>query len=454
MPNRALAIRSLVGDLESHNQFRQLVKETEFVFRKGKQESGWAKNTTREVQTFLRRVGCYIDMFEGREIKVDAAFQDYYSAFKKQEHSVTYLAPLELVEFEQECINFEGFEIRRFSTQELNRILGNESNDIFYPWAVIDVEMLAYYWFLHVPNTELERRERSTIYESAYVIHPVKPQWTAYPKSIELALQLLILLDWTPRGDNYPEELRDFQKGWRGFTIPFVLTVYDDLLSTPARAYDLSGLDIYIDKVEGLVHRPVESDFDKNETQQLQDSLNHLQEHVRSLRERMENEWTFLDIALGYFVKAYFTEGLEQLLWHITVLETLFGERKEGVNARLARRISNILGENNRERDNLKKRFNELYDVRCELVHGKAFSKDIHKGHLRIARELARKSLIWFIGYLSFVQEKFRGGQLANIPNRDDLLTVLDIPEDIRLRLSGLMTSLPKGFPTDREWLK
>jgi hypothetical protein len=34
-------------------------------------------------------------------------------------------------------------------------------------------------------------------------------------------------------------------------------------------------------------------------------------------------EWDFLNHALGYLVKAYFSDGLEQLLWHMTVLDAL-----------------------------------------------------------------------------------------------------------------------------------
>lgn len=46
--------------------------------------------------------------------------------------------------------------------------------------------------------------------------------------------------------------------------------------------------------------------------------------------EPIPEQWHFIEIAWGYFIKAYFADGLEQLLWHITTLEALLGEKRRG----------------------------------------------------------------------------------------------------------------------------
>jgi hypothetical protein len=62
--------------------------------------------------------------------------------------------------------------------------------------------------------------------------------------------------------------------------------------------------------------------------------------------------WTFVELALNLFLKAYFANDLDQLLWHITVIEALLGEQREGqgLTALIKRRVTNIFGLTNNER--------------------------------------------------------------------------------------------------------
>jgi hypothetical protein len=108
-----------------------------------------------------------------------------------------------------------------------------------------------------------------------------------------------------------------------------------------------------------------------------------------------EREWRFLDIGIGYLTKAFFADGLEQLLWHITAFEALFGESNRGVTERLARRLAAILGGSEEQRKDVKKRFEQLYRIRSKLVHG-APLEDAYVGHLREARSFARQACFGF----------------------------------------------------------
>ena len=151
---------------------------------------------------------------------------------------------------------------------------------------------------------------------------------------------------------------------------------------------------------------------------------------------------------MKYFVKAFFAEGMEQMLWHITVLEALMGEKGEGVTEKLARRISIILGKSNQERKKLKKDFKDLYNLRSELVHGKYFDHGIKGKYFLFARELARRSLLWFINYLYKVQKdiiEVEGEE--KIPTREDILSILDMEKSERVRIHKLLGMLPPEFP-------
>jgi hypothetical protein len=166
-------------------------------------------------------------------------------------------------------------------------------------------------------------------------------------------------------------------------------------------------------------------------------------------------DWRFFETALGYFVKAFCSEGFEQLLWHITTLEALLGEKGEGLTEKLARRISAILGNTNQEKKALNRQFKDLYDFRSTLVHGGNFKKQVYVGHLREARSLARKVLLWFLHFLSNFQRGISEGRLQErLLTRQEMLTIMDIDCENRARLVHLMRQLPETFPYVPEWIE
>jgi hypothetical protein len=165
-----------------------------------------------------------------------------------------------------------------------------------------------------------------------------------------------------------------------------------------------------------------------------------------------QNDWQFVETALDYFIKAFFTPGLEQLLWHITTLEALLAEK--GVTERLARRIVLILEKNTDERETLRKRFKDLYAFRSDLAHGNQFQMAIYTGHLSNARDLARRTLLWFLHYPNHIQNSIPESQVGkSIPSRDDILILLDMNQESRKRLSRFIERLPPGFPNVLGWV-
>jgi len=166
------------------------------------------------------------------------------------------------------------------------------------------------------------------------------------------------------------------------------------------------------------------------------------------------NHWHFVDVALGNFIKAFFTpDRLNQMLWHTVTLEALLGEKGESMTKRLAKRIASILGSTNDERKEIEKQFEELYDFRSELVHGSQPEKDLYEGHLRKARALARRVLYWFINYLAHIRTLLPTGSFnEKVPERKDMLMLLDLDQNSRTRLAWLLANMPAGFPQVREW--
>jgi hypothetical protein len=102
-----------------------------------------------------------------------------------------------------------------------------------------------------------------------------------------------------------------------------------------------------------------------------------------------------------------------------------------------------------------KKQFGDLYDFRCDLVHGNVPEKEAYMGHLREARDLARRTLVWFLYYLDHIQAVIAKDQSnVSLPSREDLLKLIDQDKETRNRLDWLTKNLPEGFPYVREWMK
>jgi len=120
----------------------------------------------------------------------------------------------------------------------------------------------------------------------------------------------------------------------------------------------------------------------------------------------------------------------------------------------LLRRVSTILGRTDSERKDLKKRFDELYEFRSDLVHGNAALAvgKMYLGHLSEARDFARCIVLWMLHFLSCIAKSLPANN-TEIPSRSALLAVLDLNVDERKRMMTVLQSLPSDFPNVQEWI-
>src|SRR5260370_23980061 len=127
---------------------------------------------------------------------------------------------------------------------------------------------------------------------------------------------------------------------------------------------------------------------------------------------------------------AFVSKGRQQLLSHITVLEALIGEDKAG-QAKLKQRLARLLGSSEQKRKAIKKSFEEIYELRSRLVHGdeEMLKQKTSSEDLRQARNLARRTLVWFLHCLEHVLEATRNNE--KLPTREELLS------ELRLKTGG-----------------
>jgi virulence-associated protein VapD len=451
--NQAIEVRETIDRLEKSREFSSLVQ----IMRSTVMAAGYHKGNLsfweNAIRSALRRSGVYTRLANSHRVSSKAMLRLLIGLFGRKNRNITYLAPIEYVTLSAHRISAETFEIRTFSKAELDSLLDISVRQLFYPWAVIDTSVLSDYWFIVV-------REKKPIFPIGKInidlasVGKVSIQYSPY-HPLERAIQRLALFDWQPdytRGNSKKEEWQ----GWLGFHIPFVLKVSDNLLEAPTRAPSLSSLETEPDfdpaTGEELGERPAwYINLDEQETEALARCLSTVDKLLGNIR-IAENVWPFISRGLGFLVKGFFEKGLEQLLWHITVLEALLGEDRAGVTTRLARRIGAILGASEAERKAIRKQFEQLYEFRSNLVHGNQFRKQIWAGHLLEARGLARKTLIWFLYFLNSVLKKSGSREPQGLPKREELLAFIDFEQDAARRVSGLIKSLPPGFPAVSTW--
>jgi len=462
---------------EKSEQFKKLVWETCLSHMENHQlkedELGTVLlKSERAAKHFFRRSGLYLDLFEGATMQIKDAFEKYCNAFDSTACEITYLAPLELVEFSRPLMDFGKFQIRRFNGEELGKILNSEINKVFYPWAYIDSEKLQDYWFIYlketVPLKSSNYFEKPVSFREFIRSAPPRNfdmKFTEYPRSIEVTLKQLSLYGWQADWWRNQEDVdvsglivtpdKEMDQNWVGFKVPFYLCISDSLLQGPPRSPDTSVLeleDFNLESGEPFGDRLIYISLDETETEEFERFTKQMVKMLDDLEERSA-AWKSLNNALNCLIKGFFSSGIDQMLWHRIALEAILGENRPGERRRIARRVACILEKEPVKRQNLEARLNELYDFRCKLVHGEPLNNQgILHGHVQASREFARRSTIWFINCLHVIQEAAAKNRALTEVGREDLLLFLDLKRGQRNRIALMKNILPREFPHVETW--
>lgn len=457
-------IQQKVTQLISKSAFLDLVRDTRSAFSSNTQKikdvvliSYFKYFNSEEIDTdqwwniavynFFCRTGFYHKIYEGCDVNIHNLYEQFCTAFQRKEFKTMYAAPMKEVEFSGRTLDFGDFRIQKFTASELDKMFTNEIHKTFYPEASFDSSVLSDYWFIVLEDIETieERIDEYTQYTQGIV----SERYTRFPRKLESALRPIILYDWKSWDDG-DDRSHEFPFEWDKFEIPFVLKNDGNVLGFPERHKPL--VELYGQKFKRdwappfLIHN-------NKETKLFKDFLLLTKKLIDNL-ELDSDELEYLNIALGYMLKAFFSKGFEGFVWHIVVLESLFGE-KGGVVEKLAKRISMILAETELQRKEIRKEFKKLYDIRCSILHGKKFEGTVYENHLWKARDLARRSVLWYLHCLNYFKQKAGHGSILKYPpNRSELLTLIDLDRSSIPNIKALINSLPQGFPSIHEWIR
>jgi Apea-like HEPN len=458
--HHSAVLPNAVEAAENESEFQGLVQATQVEFQHIHRSSNRDKWATA-LQNLFRRAGFYQELFEKKPISVAHIHDVLSDQFQRKTVTVTYLAPLEHVWFAGSSMDFFGeFQIRRYTLDELEELIRNTANRTFYPRTETDLKVLAQNWFISVTKEvhrhEFEELTDDFLTDYDFMDHisstgEVKLEWPRFSPVLELPLRTLILWDWKPDTLRLAECRSSLPEAWHGFSIPGVWAVSNTLLAHPASSPNFTGPELrprFDQEGEEIGEGPwFPIHLDEQETRAFEATIRRTSQLLAEVKTK-EHGWDFIDVAMNYLLKAFFAHGLDQLLWHIIVVEALVGEKREALGDRLKRRVGRCLAKTEKERKALRDTFKDLYDFRSKLVHGSPFEKEkAHEDHLTQARDIARRLLLWFLHFAHSAQQGS-----GPYPTRDDFLRLLDLDSDERERVVHLAQTLPSDFPSIEAW--
>jgi hypothetical protein len=417
-------LRSVVEGLETSAKFKRLSTAICRVLNKDQFESFVIDSA---LKNFFKRSHFYADTYDGNKADAERLFGLFWSLLPTRRVTTTRLRLLGRVGFKSKKLTFDLFGIQRFTKRELDRLIDRRTREIFYPETQRDAALLSHFWCI-IEETVTEQSLSLRLTVSDIVDSSTKIERTVPDRVIQLLALHEATAGWVG-------------PIWTGLTLPFSFTVHDDLFEAPYSIPEMPDdlLDMLpIDEIK----------FDREKELALKKIIEKCQRVLDAVK--AVDEWNFVEIALGYLGKAFVThDGLDQILWHVAVLDALLSEENASVRGIMRPRIGNILGTIEADKKRVRKRFDDLYDFRSQLVHGKKYQEKAQDHHAANAREMARQTLMWFFDYLLWIDQKLRERKVTyeSYPGRDELLAVLDFDKKSLNRLSLLIGTLPEGFP-------
>jgi hypothetical protein len=452
-PRREVSASAIIAVSEATAEFRRLVLASDEEYKARMEPLSVQDATKHELMAFLRLSGSYRDALARKPLTATAVVSAYRAAMEAQEHSFTYLALMEGVEFSSDFIDCGGFEIRKFPPGELAEFVGNPTRRLFFDGRHhIDVDVFENYWFIVITGKAPILRW----YDAQVFDRRIQVTYSSFQTPVESALRRLALFDWH-RGELFQEP---------GFThkpresygtsfpdFPFVLSLSDSLVAWPCSnpQADLHGQEF--DEDGYPVWGGAWLTLDEPETERFAEFIRQSGDLVTKA-EALGADGAFLSVAMGFLLKACGATGMEQLLWNIAAIEGAVGD--EPVTATLQRRVSRIFGATDADRAKFKKAFRDLYNFRSGLVHANSVlpKQEIYAGHLRQARIFARGVVWWMLNYVDLASKLVtHGGDKKNL--RQAVLKFIDLELAVS-DVSGLSRNLEAAssrFPFVADWL-
>ncbi|WP_413061411.1 hypothetical protein ACLN6N_02220 [Sphingomonas carotinifaciens] len=320
-------------------------------------------------------------------------------AYQRKAARRLHLCPLDTAD-ELPALAFGSAQVRQYSTEELAGLFDATRLARNFPTRPLKADRLAQFQWLVVEELvqldhQPERRACPWLYEPlARDFGEIDPHLGKFPPAVEGALAFLLLAPW--------EQWSTMQEvSWRGFRVPWIHTVSDDLFirPSPPPSPDTLSLEPHIvtdhwgEDVE--LERPTTIPLEDEATPELLkfDAAAWQQfEHGRASA-------LFETPIVHFLVRAFLADGMDEVMAHMTAIEAALGletdhrnkpktdpRKNLGATKRVMARIAALLGDVQAAAD-----YKDLFEMRSAYVHGRRGLAKVGTTDRVRARSLARR---------------------------------------------------------------
>ncbi|MBI0537491.1 hypothetical protein D9599_18180 [Roseomonas sp. KE2513] len=336
-----------------------------------------------------------------------------------------HLAPLDLAD-DLPSLRFGPAELRRFSADELRTLVDAPGLARALPGALFEAERFAeFQWLVVEEDVSLDRPPEARAVPVLFTdmgqdFRRIEPHKGRFPLAVEDALFFLLLAPWED-WSRMPEV------DWRGFRVPWVYTIDEDLFvrpQAPPSPESLSWEPLALTDAWGEIveaERPVVLPLEDQAEASLSDWNEAAWESVCRARQSP----LFQTPVAHFFARAYLHDGVDEFLSHITAIEAAVGvpadhdrklrakpEKGLGATKRIAARVAALTGTRS-----LADQYEQLFRVRSAFLHGRSMGA-ISTAERVLARNLARQVVAALIEQANATVSGSREDQLAALLDR------------------------------------
>jgi hypothetical protein len=312
-----------------------------------------------------------------------------------------HICPLDLAD-DLPPMTFGGARVAQFTAEELEKLFDAPRLARNFPSLLFESKRLAqFHWLVVEEEIEVDPRPEARATPFMFVdmrrdFGEIEPHLGRFPPAVESALFFLLLARW--------EEWSTMQEvDWRGFRMPWIYTLDEDLFVRPARPPNPDSLTLEPWIVEG--HWGEEIELERPSTLPLDDSAK------AELQLFTDAAWTELQAArstplfetpvVHFFVRAFLADSIDEVMAHMTAIEAALGlesdhkrqlrpkpdpHPKLSATERVAARIGAAITDAKAVQD-----YKDLFELRSAFVHGRAGLQKISTPQRVLARNLARR---------------------------------------------------------------
>lgn len=345
----------------------------------------------------------HLPMQPGQDLSQVASALAY--EFQRTTTRRRYLCPLDMAD-DLPTLQYANAKMGQFTAAELEVLFNAPRLRRCFPGIRLDTQRLSQFHWL-VIEEDVSVRGDSGNRQFSWLDLPldkdlgeIVPHGGRFPAAVERALFFLLLAPW----EDWSEMAEMAEVDWRGFRVPWIYTLDDDLCTFPPPPPAPERLswephfypvdhDEWVESERPLCLRTFAT------AEGVRQVLDSLWARLR-IPSTLESE-LFSTPVEHFLVRAFLSDGIDEVMAHLIVVEAAFGTeadhnrklrlagdlRKESATRRVAARLSAAIGKSGAAKEYL-----DLYEMRCTYIHGRHEGRIISTQQRVLARRLAREA--------------------------------------------------------------